>query len=103
MTVLLPRRKYGALGGRLVDDRTADEIAEAVSQVRGVAATIVPFDASTRPRSIRRDLHSSAEPQMHHESASSFHAAKDVADPTLLEPIRRALITGTPIDVKERP
>lgn len=46
VTVLLPRRQYGPLLGRLLHDRTADEIAAAVSQVRGVAATIVPFDAT---------------------------------------------------------
>ncbi|GAA1250822.1 amino acid permease [Oryzihumus leptocrescens] len=48
-TVLLPRRSYGALLGRLLHDRTADDIAAAVSQVAGVAATIVPFDASRAP------------------------------------------------------
>jgi Ca2+/Na+ antiporter len=50
VTVLLPRRQYGVLVGRLLHDRTADEIAAAVSQTRGVAAIIVPFNASTRPR-----------------------------------------------------
>lgn len=54
VTVLLPRRSYGALLGRLLHDRTADEIAAAVSQVRGVAATIVPFDASSPSRPLRR-------------------------------------------------
>ncbi|MEP6648752.1 MAG: hypothetical protein ABJA74_02410, partial [Lapillicoccus sp.] len=34
VTVLLPRRQYGALLGRLLHDRTADEIAAAVAQVR---------------------------------------------------------------------
>ena len=49
VTVLLPRRSYGAFLGRLLHDRTADDIAAAVSQVAGVAATIVPFDASRAP------------------------------------------------------
>jgi hypothetical protein len=44
VTVLLPRRTYSPLLGRLLHDRTADRIAAAVSRVRGVAATIVPFD-----------------------------------------------------------
>ena len=54
VTVLLPRRQYGALLGRLLHDRTADEIAASVSQVRGVAATIVPFDATQPSRVLRR-------------------------------------------------
>jgi len=40
---------------------------------------------------------------LHQEGASSFHAVKDVPDPALLGPIRRALATGAPIDVKELP
>ncbi|WP_219066161.1 APC family permease [Candidatus Mycobacterium methanotrophicum] len=43
VTVLLPRRAYGALG-RLLHDRTADEMAEAVSRTPNAAATIVPYD-----------------------------------------------------------
>ena len=73
VTVLLPRRQYGVLVGRLLHDRTADEIAAAVSQLRGVAATIVPFDASTRPQSIRRGgVRTAGAPQVHREPASSI-------------------------------
>ena len=63
VTVLLPRRQYGQLLGRLLHDRTADEIAAAVSQVRGVAATIVPVDASARPGPVRRAAQASASPR----------------------------------------
>jgi amino acid transporter len=44
VTVLLPRRTYSPIIGRLLHDRTADDIARAVGQVRGAAATILPFD-----------------------------------------------------------
>jgi len=54
VTMLLPRRQYGALLGRLLHDRTADQIAASVSQVRGVAATIIPFDATRPSRVLRR-------------------------------------------------
>ena len=47
VTILLPRRAYGPLG-RLLHDRTADEIAKAVSRNRGAAATIVPYDVQSR-------------------------------------------------------
>ena len=48
VTVVLPRRGYSPLLGRLLHDRTADKIAEAVSQVPDAAATIIPFDVESR-------------------------------------------------------
>ncbi len=47
VTILLPRRAYGALA-QLLHDRTADQIAKAVSLNRGAAATIVPYDVQSR-------------------------------------------------------
>jgi amino acid transporter len=44
VTVLLPRRGYSPLFGRLLHDRTADKIARVVSRVPYAAATIIPFD-----------------------------------------------------------
>jgi len=48
VTVLLPRRTYSALLGRLLHDRTADKIARAVSLIPDAAATIVPYDVESR-------------------------------------------------------
>jgi hypothetical protein len=48
VTVLLPRRTYSALVGRLLHDRTADKIARAVSRIPGAAAQIVPYDIESR-------------------------------------------------------
>ncbi len=53
VTVLLPRRTYSPIVGRLLHDRTADDIARAVGQIPGAAATILPFDVArslTPPR-----------------------------------------------------
>jgi hypothetical protein len=44
VTLLLPRRTYAPVLGRLLHDRTADEISRAVSRMPRVVATIVPFD-----------------------------------------------------------
>ncbi len=44
VTVLLPRRTFQGISGRLLHDRTADRIASAVSRLHHVSATIVPFD-----------------------------------------------------------
>jgi amino acid transporter len=48
VTVLLPRRTYAPLIGRLLHDRTADKIARAVSLIPDAAATIVPYDVQSR-------------------------------------------------------
>jgi amino acid transporter len=44
VTVVLPRRSYSPLLGRLLHDRTADKIARVVSRIPHSAATIIPFD-----------------------------------------------------------
>ena len=44
VTVVLPRRSYPPLAGRLLHDHTADRIARVVSRVHNATATIVPYD-----------------------------------------------------------
>ena len=46
VTVLLSRRTFRRLSQRLLHDRTADRIAEAVGRIPHVSATIVPFDTT---------------------------------------------------------
>ncbi|MGE5290164.1 MAG: amino acid permease [Micromonosporaceae bacterium] len=48
VTVVLPRRSYSPLLGRLLHDRTADKIARVVSRIHDSAATIIPFDVQNR-------------------------------------------------------
>ncbi|MEU4586185.1 APC family permease [Kitasatospora aureofaciens] len=50
VTLLIPRRAYGPLVGRLLHARRGDAIAHAVSRIPHVAATIVPFDVSAALR-----------------------------------------------------
>jgi amino acid transporter len=60
-TVLLPRRAFHSRLARILHDRTADRIADAVGSVAHVAATIVPFNLEAaqrrrfRPHPIRPD------------------------------------------------
>jgi hypothetical protein len=56
VTVLLPRRSYAPLLGRLLHDRTADMISRAVSRIPDAAATIVPYDVQSRIREAFPDL-----------------------------------------------
>jgi len=48
VTVLLPRREYSQILGRLLHDRTADKIAGLVSRIPGASAQIVAYDIATR-------------------------------------------------------
>jgi hypothetical protein len=48
VTVLLPRREYSQLLGRLLHDRTADKIARIVSRIPDASAQIVAYDIATR-------------------------------------------------------
>jgi hypothetical protein len=48
VTVILPRRTYSPLLGRLLHDRTGDKIAQVISRLPRSAATIVPYDVPSR-------------------------------------------------------
>jgi amino acid transporter len=48
VTVLLPRREYSQLLGRLLHDRTADMIAKVISRIPGASAQIIAYDIATR-------------------------------------------------------
>jgi amino acid transporter len=68
VTVLLPRRTFRRLSNRLLHDRTADRIAEAVGRIPHVSATIVPFDTTLPPdvaeRLEARQREAAAEPAL---------------------------------------
>ena len=44
LTLLLPRRSYSRLLGKILHDQTAEAIAAPISQLSRVVATIIPFD-----------------------------------------------------------
>ncbi|HJQ48716.1 MAG TPA: hypothetical protein VJ870_20680 [Amycolatopsis sp.] len=83
VTVLLPRRTYAPVLGRLLHDRTADRMAKGISQLEHAAATIVPYDVQSR---IRR-----AFPQLPEERVTA--AVERLAD--------RIAGTATPEDATE--
>ena len=56
VTLLLPRRIYAPVLGRLLHDRTADKISRAVSRIPDAAATIVPYDVQSRIREAFPDI-----------------------------------------------
>jgi hypothetical protein len=62
VTVLLPRRTYSPLLGRLLHDRTADKMAKVISRIPGASAQILPYDIKSRiaqaARAQRADIRS---------------------------------------------
>jgi amino acid transporter len=82
VTVVLPRRSYSALLGRLLHDRTADKIAAVVSRIPRSAATIIPYDVESRVRVLQER-----------------HAAKIAAgdlDASALDAVDRHVRSGEP-------
>jgi hypothetical protein len=65
VTLLLPRRNYSALLGRVLHDHTADRIAGAASRLPHVAATIVPFDVAAVIDASHAHRHASAVEEGH--------------------------------------
>jgi hypothetical protein len=62
VTVLLPRRTYSALLGRLLHDRTADQIAAVVSRIPGASAQIVAYDIASRIAQAQAEREASSKP-----------------------------------------
>ena len=87
VTMLLPRRSYGAFLGRMLHDRTADDIAAAVSTVPGAVATIVPYDA-TKPTTLLRRKGPGRGPRVGTGQEGPPPSQEDVAgNPTVASPV----------------
>jgi hypothetical protein len=81
VTAVLPRRSYTPLLGRLLHDRSADEIASVVSRIPHAAATIVPFDVRSRVESmVEREREHTAQPTEPGDAADVSRAAAGQAE-----------------------
>ncbi len=78
VTVVLPRRSYSALLGRLLHDRTADKIAAVVSRIPRSAATIVPYDVESRVR-VLQERQAAKIAAAAQDAAAQDAAARDVS------------------------
>jgi amino acid transporter len=75
VTAVLPRRSYAPIVGRLLHDRTADRMAAVISRIPHAAATIVPFDVSSRV-----ELLTGRGPMAAAEAAAAMPKVKSPAD-----------------------
>lgn len=81
LTLLLPRRSYAPLLGKLLHDQTAEEIARPISQLPRVVATIIPFDVAKIISNKEVVVHEPHVPALPAESTSAKREALNV--PTL--------------------
>src|SRR5260370_28620793 len=100
VTVILPRRGYSPLLGRLLHDRTADKIAAVVSRIPHAAATIVPFDVRSRLEAIQDRQAKAAGPVKPDkafepaQAAEPTHAAPEATGPATGEQDAAALVAA---------
>ena len=76
LTLLLPRRSYSRILGKILHDQTAEQIASPISQLPRVVATIIPFDVAKLLDEGPLDLHGA------HKEKPKVSAATTVATPT---------------------
>ncbi len=88
VTVLLPRRTYSPLVGRLLHDRTADRMARVISRIPGASAQIVPYDVKSR---IARALPGRFEQRVSRNVGKALTRISPEADD---HPERRPAVTG---------
>jgi amino acid transporter len=99
VTVVLPRRGYAPLLGRILHDRTADKMAEVISRVPNAAATIIPFDVESRVHLLhaRHTARLAAQQQEHGgEQAAEPVQQKESAKPPATGTGTKGAATGSP-------
>jgi hypothetical protein len=107
VTVVLPRRSYSPLLGRLLHDRTADKIARVLSRIPDCAATIIPFDVQARVEVLHEDTPAPSPAVPRADDAVRAHERPRV--PAGVTPIAaltrsgRATVTGRVRSVEIRP
>jgi len=100
VTMLLPRRSYGAFLGRMLHDRTADDIAAAVSTVPGAVATIVPYDASNHPMRASWRKGSERDPGLGPEEADRPLREDGAGHDTIVAPAVEAVDRELPVAIQ---
>jgi amino acid transporter len=108
VTVVLPRRSYSALAGRLLHDRTADKIAAVISRVPNAAATIIPYDVQNRVRVLqerqqaakaaKERVPTTAEPSAKESDATVPITDAGAGNPLTVGDVTAELAAATPAD-----
>ena len=87
LTLLLPRRSYSRVLGKILHDQTADQIASPISQLPRVVATIIPFDVVKLLEGGTLEIHPNHDEEKKVASTSTVEPAKRMVPPANLEPV----------------
>lgn len=87
LTLLLPRRSYSRVLGKVLHDQTAEQIARPISQIPRVVATIIPFDVAKLLEERPIELHEAHETKTRVKEATVASPTKRMVPPTNLEPV----------------
>jgi hypothetical protein len=87
LTLLLPRRSYSRVLGKILHDQTAEQIASPISQLPRVVATIIPFDVAKLLDGDSLEIHTEDETAPKVSTASVAEPAKRMVPPANLEPV----------------
>ena len=87
LTLLLPRRAYSRILGKILHDQTAEEIARPISQLPRVVATIIPFDVVKLLEDGQLDIHATHEENKSKVAAGNVESPKRMVPPANFEPI----------------
>jgi hypothetical protein len=87
LTLLLPRRSYSRVLGKILHDQTAEQIASPISQLPRVVATIIPFDVAKLLDGDTLEIHTEDETAPKVSSATVAEPAKRMIPPANLEPV----------------
>jgi hypothetical protein len=87
LTLLLPRRSYSRILGKVLHDQTAEQIARPISQIPRVVATIIPFDVAKLLEERPIELHEAHESKVRINETSVSSPTKKMVPPANLEPV----------------
>ena len=87
LTLLLPRRSYSRVLGKILHDQTAEQIASPISQLPRVVATIIPFDVVKLLDGESLEIHTEDEEKPKVAASTVAEPAKRMVPPANLEPV----------------
>ena len=87
LTLLLPRRSYSRVLGKILHDQTAEQIASPISQLPRVVATIIPFDVVKLLDGGSLEIHTEDEAEPKVATTNVAEPSKRMVPPANLEPV----------------
>ena len=87
LTLLLPRRAYSRVLGKILHDQTAEQIARPISQLPRVVATIIPFDVAKLLDEGPLNIHGIHSEERKNSTTTIVEPSRRMVPPANLEPV----------------